>query len=336
MSRAAEAYKEKKRIRELLSAKKNGTITANAKKIEEKLQIGSEELPVKANERFNFSAPLHFAITRSKYFKTLENIITFEDLVEEIINNVDHGNLYQNASRTEPSKLACLIHKLFVSNITIENAKFLLNQYDSPYIRLAGVLYLRLGLDYGDLWDWLEPVLADYDLLYVDFEKQKQIKLGEIIEEILTSNLYNSMHLPRIPMDQMKKFASIISGADGKENYDAVRDRAKRNEPIRHLHIVGSRVDARFSKDNLFYSAIIKEISDYDQFLISYDHSNIVEKRGLGFIELRRSGYGDDDNDGGRRGGKDRREEFDFNKRKGNGNYNNDYEERDPKRYRRE
>ena len=113
MSRAAEAYKEKKRIRELLSAKKNGTVTANAKKIEEKLQIGSEELPVKANERFNFSAPLHFAITRSKYFKTLENIITFEDLVEEIINNVDHGNLYQNASRTEPSKLACLIHKLF-------------------------------------------------------------------------------------------------------------------------------------------------------------------------------------------------------------------------------
>ena len=71
-------------------------------------------------------------------------------------------------------------------------------------------------------------------------------------------------------------------------------------------------------------------------FLISYDHSNIVEKRGLGFIELRRSGYGDDDNDGGRRGGKDRREEFDFNKRKGNGNYNNDYEERDTKRYRRE
>ena len=188
MSRAAEAYKEKKRIRELLSAKKNGTITANAKKIEEKLQIGSEELPVKANERFNFSAPLHFAITRSKYFKTLENIITFEDLVEEIINNVDHGNLYQNASRTEPSKLACLIHKLFVSNITIENAKFLLNQYDSPYIRLAGVLYLRLGLDYGDLWDWLEPVLADYDLLYVDFEKQKQIKLGEIIEEISAAN----------------------------------------------------------------------------------------------------------------------------------------------------
>ena len=328
MSRAAGVYKEKKRIRELLASRNNGGNNSTKKKNEEKLQVGSDDLPVKVNEKLNFSAPLHFAICRSKYFKLLENIVTFEDIVEEIINNVDHGGLYENASKTEPSKLACIIHKLFVLNITIDNAKFLLNQYDSPYIRLVCSLYLRLGVECGELWEWLEPVLADYEVLYVNFEKKKEASLGSIVEELLTSNLYSNMHLPRIPMELMKKFSSIISGEDGKEAYDAVRERAKRNEPIRHLHTIGSIVDARYSKDNLFYSGVIDEICDCDQFLIAYDNSNIREKRGLGFIELRHSSNGRNTR------AREDREEFDFdsNKRKRSNNYN--YNDWDKKRHR--
>ena len=291
MSRAAEVYKQKKLIREQLAGRK-GTEggVAVSKKTKEQVQVGSEDLPVTANERFNFSATLHFAVTRSKYFKSLETIVSFEDLVEELINNVPHGGLFQNDSRTEPSNFSCLVHRLFVMNITIEKAKFLLNQYDSPYIRLAAALYLRMGLEFGDLWEWLEPVLADYELLYIDSEAKKQVSLGSVVEEMLTSNVYDSMHLPRIPMNTMKKFASLISGENDKEGYSEVRERAERNERIRDLHVVGSKVDARYSKDGLFYSGTIIELCDYDQLLVAFDDSNVREKRGLGFIELRLSG----------------------------------------------
>eukprot|EP00944_MAST-04C_sp_MAST-4C-sp1_P012953 g12953.t1 len=291
MSRAAEVYKQKKLIREQLAGRTGaeGGVTVS-KKAKEQVKVGSEDLPVTANERFNFSATLHFAVTRSKYFKSLQTIVSFEDLVEELIDNVKHGGLFQNVSRTEPSKFACLVHRLFVMNISIEKAKFLLNQYDSPYIRLAGALYLRMGLDFSDLWEWLEPVLADYEVLYIDCEAKKQVSLGSVVEEMLTSNLYDSMHLPRIPMNTMKKFASMISGENDKEGYSEVRERAKRNEPIRDLHVVGSKVDARYSKDGLFYSGTIVELCDYDQVLVAFDDTKIREKRGLGFIELRLSG----------------------------------------------
>ena len=164
--------------------------------------------------------------------------------------------------------------------------KTLLNHYDSPYIRLVGALYLRLGVHHSELWNWLKNVVADYEPVFVGYEKKKLLPLGELVESLLGSNSYRAMHLPRIPIEAMKKHLKLMEG------YAEVRNRAKRNEPIRHLHTPKSVVDSMYSKNNLWYKAEIEEEGEEGQFWVSYIDFNVQEQRGLGFLELRHSSGG--------------------------------------------
>lgn len=277
MSRSAEIHKQKRQalLQREGAAGSQGVVVEQA--------TGSVTLPVHLNQNYNFTAALKFSILRSKYYKSLEHVTSFDSLVEEVYNRVQHGGLYANRARTEPSELSCLIVKLFTSSVSAQQAQKMLANFDSPYLRLTMALYIRLGVDHDDFWKWLEPQLSDYEDIFLDCEKKATAPLGKVVQELVEGNSYCGLHLPRIPMKRMKENAELIERHD----YEALRARAERNEPIRDLHTPGSLVDSMYSKDRLWYEAEIIDYGDDEQVVVSYLAFDYQEQRSLAYLELR-------------------------------------------------
>jgi hypothetical protein len=274
MSRAAEIHRQKRQA--ILEKQGNAAV-------EEQIPTGHKTLPIQLNKQFNLSGSLHFKVSKSKFYKSIERNLDFNKTIDEIYNHVAHADLYSNEAKTEPSELTCILYKLLKMGVSSTQMKTLLNHYDSPYIRLAGALYLRLGVHHNELWNWLKNLVADYEPVFVGFQKQTLLPLGELTESLLGGNSYCAMHIPRIPIEAMKANLKLLEG------YEDTRNRAKRNEPIRHLHTPNSVVDSMYSKDNLWYKAEIEEEGDDGQFWVSYTEFDVQEQRGLGFLELRYS-----------------------------------------------
>lgn len=85
---------------------------------------------------FNLENVLRQNIVSSEYYeKTCELLDTWDDIVDEIYDNVEHVEPWMSGNARGASTAFCLLHRLFTLQLDAKQIRDLLNHADSPYIR---------------------------------------------------------------------------------------------------------------------------------------------------------------------------------------------------------
>jgi len=128
----------------------------------------------------NLNALLLENILQSSYFKNyLEEVTTFQELINEIYYNVQHLEPWERGTRKAigatgmcggvrgvggggiVSTAFCLLYKMFTLRATRKQLVSMINSRQSVYIRGMGFLFIRYSQPPSDLWSWFEPYLDD-------------------------------------------------------------------------------------------------------------------------------------------------------------------------------
>lgn len=150
-------------------------------------------------------------IVNSDYFKELYRIKTYEEVVDEIYEHVDHVEPWMTGNCRGPSTAFCLLYKLFTLNLDGKQVRGLLDHEDSPYIRAIGFLFLRYLADPKILWDWLEPYLQDEEE-FAPGSNGKMTTMGIYIRDLLLGQYYFDSLFPRIPVPVMRQLIAQLEG----------------------------------------------------------------------------------------------------------------------------
>eukprot|EP00955_Chlamydomonas_euryale_P036190 350372-Chlamydomonas_euryale.AAC.3 len=85
---------------------------------------------------FNVENVLRQNILSSQYFeRRCQSLVTWEQVVDEIYETVDHVEPWMSGNARGPSSAFCLLHRLFQLKLDANQIKGTLDHRDSPYIR---------------------------------------------------------------------------------------------------------------------------------------------------------------------------------------------------------
>merc|ERR1719201_3146739 len=140
----------------------------------------SEAVELTNLQHFNLGAQLRADILKSPYWKqTLATLESFEAVKEELFG-ATHVEPMESVS--VPSQFMCCLYKLFTIKLGRSQINELLESRDSVYIRCAGVLYLRFGVDPNTLAPWFKHLLLDDEELTAEMDKKRKQTFGEWVE----------------------------------------------------------------------------------------------------------------------------------------------------------
>jgi pre-mRNA-splicing factor 38B len=262
---------------------------AKSGEIDDKIQVDvghrKDSIHLTINSTYNFHHILWTHLHKSFYFRSLYKCKTFSSVIDKIYYDVDHCEpLVPSTRGVMASSCFTLVHKLQLMRLTEREMYTLLRHKDSPYIRVVGLLYLRIGTRANDLWRWFEPLLHDQE----EFRPTRDPKnppstISTFVQQLLTSNKYFDTTLPPIPIPAMKLYTKKI------REISKIAQREYENESIKHQFRPGMVIQAMYSEDYEWYDARIeKKISD-SLFLVTYlpeeEYGN-QEERSLGYLRL--------------------------------------------------
>ncbi|KAN0039157.1 hypothetical protein ACTA71_001351 [Dictyostelium dimigraforme] len=135
-------------------------------------------------------------IQSSLYFKNLYQKKTYHEVIDEIKRNVEILAPYIPNTKT-PSTAYCLLYKFFSIRLTVKQMTGLLGNYDSPYVRAIGALYLRYCHPPANLWDWYADYLDDQETIFTS--KTTEVTIQRFLLDLLKENKFAGTVLPRIP-----------------------------------------------------------------------------------------------------------------------------------------
>ncbi|KAJ3164144.1 PRP38 pre-mRNA processing factor 38 domain-containing protein B [Geranomyces variabilis] len=165
-------------------------------------------------DTMNLHNILYQNIIASQYFRSLYEIKTYHQVIDEIYNKEPFfkGN--------HASTAFCLLYKLWTLRLTVKQVQGLINHTDSPHIRALGFLYLRYVGKPADLWSWYEPYFDDDEEFQVESgPKPRMMTMGRFILDLLTESKWLGTILPRIPVpiarEIEKKLKDRAMGAGG-------------------------------------------------------------------------------------------------------------------------
>lgn len=158
---------------------------------------GVELVPSKT---FGLSPLLQTHIVESAHFKALVTLETFEQLVDEMHQFVEHITPYMASSNTIPSPLFCCLHRVFTMGIDSRQLRLLVENAENPYVRCCGFLFVRFGLPHDQLWPWLGEYVLDEEELRPAKDSEMFTTIGDFVEGLLSQDKYYSAVLPRLPM----------------------------------------------------------------------------------------------------------------------------------------
>eukprot|EP00397_Hematodinium_sp_SG-2012_P004132 GEMP01004143.1.p2 GENE.GEMP01004143.1~~GEMP01004143.1.p2 ORF type:complete len:594 (+),score=136.72 GEMP01004143.1:40-1821(+) len=169
-------------------------------------------LPMTNVTTFNMSTMVKDQLLASLYFKSLLGFapptrlssaqqtqtrppLIFQELVNEVYEKVEHVEPYTQHSATDPSTFLCVVFRFFTTGLTEVQLMKLLKHVDSPYLRLAGYLFVRFVLHPDWLLKYCEPLLFDKEVFQPHKDNTKhQVTVGEFVEETLqTGKLFELM-----------------------------------------------------------------------------------------------------------------------------------------------
>ncbi|KAI9228422.1 MAG: PRP38 family-domain-containing protein [Piptocephalis tieghemiana] len=146
-------------------------------------------------ETMNLNEVLHVNIIGSPYFNTLQEIDTFEALVDEM----DQKEPFLKG--TTASTAFCLLYRLHQLRPTARHIQTLVTHPDSSYLRGMGFLYLRYANHPKHLWDWYFDYMDDEDTVLVATHPKRVVwSIGKLCRELLTIPKWGGSMMPRIPV----------------------------------------------------------------------------------------------------------------------------------------
>jgi pre-mRNA-splicing factor 38B len=154
-------------------------------------------------ECMNLPQIIYKNILSSAYFKGLKSKNRYHEVVDEIFYHVKFGSPYTGE---HVSSLFCLLFKLFTLKLTENQLNGLLNHVDSPFIRIAGFLYIRFATNPKHFLSFFEGLFDNFTSEYLDdpeeveIEKGVTITIGKFCRSLLAEERYMGLLLPRIPV----------------------------------------------------------------------------------------------------------------------------------------
>lgn len=151
---------------------------------------------------FNCSPILKDQILGSSYFKSMLQLTTIDEIIEEIKNYADTLDVYNSGSSTSPSNFVCQVYRIF----TLPEAEDLsqlqvILENPTPIVRCAGFVYLRFVVPAAKLFEKFEEYLFDeMELKYQDAGRTVTTTIGDYVEGLLGKEKYFNRPLPRVPV----------------------------------------------------------------------------------------------------------------------------------------
>jgi len=188
-------------------------------------------LPMTNNTTFNMSSMLKDQVLASLYFKSLLGFapptrvtanqtlqtrppLSFQELLDILYQKVEAVEPYTQHSATDPSTFLCILYRFFTTGLTENQLLTLLKHPDSPYIRIAGYLFVRFVLHADWLLKYCEPLLYDDELFqpHKDSTRQ-QLTVGDFVEETLQSGKLFEISMPRLGGAKQSQLVKFIAKA---------------------------------------------------------------------------------------------------------------------------
>ena len=213
-------------------------------------------LPVHGNEKtMNLNSLILTNIQQSNYFRnTLYSIKTFNELIDEIWENVKHCEPWERASRkVSPSNSEsiyynclplfqvgnqtgmcgsvrgvgaggiistafCCLYKLLTLRPTRKQLMSMIKYKDAPFIRAIGLLYVRYTQPPDQLWTWFSKFLSDGEEFcpasVAGSSAGRRITIGQMCRQMLTKQDWFSALFPRIPVPIQKEIQTNLQQYD--------------------------------------------------------------------------------------------------------------------------
>lgn len=173
--------------------------------------IFSDELPMANPKTFGFPDLFRTHIVDSVHFKTLATLETFDQVVDEIVQFAESIEPYMPNSAIVPTPLFACLYRLFTMGLSQASLVRLLDAETSPYVRCAGLLFIRFGLPPEQLWPWLEEYVLDEEELKPTKESEFVTSVGEFVEGLLSQDRYYSIVLPRLPVSAKRQLEAKLA-----------------------------------------------------------------------------------------------------------------------------
>jgi pre-mRNA-splicing factor 38B len=175
---------------------------------------------------YGFPPLLQSHIVESAHFKTVMAMETFEQVVDELFQYADGVEPYAMANLQAPSCLFVCVYRLFAMGLEVVQLRQLLENNDSPFVRCAGVLYVRYGLAAEQLWPWLGEYVLDQEEFPPGQEYEWGSTVGECVEMLMSQDSYYKTVLPRLPVTVKRQLENKLS------QVSQYRKRAQANQEI--------------------------------------------------------------------------------------------------------
>lgn len=206
----------------------------------------SPRIPQVCNEAYNLNPILRENILASEYFKTLAEISTFDELVDEIYNKVTYATPFIPNTRS-PSSCFCLLYRCFQMRLTYKQLATMLDHADSPYIPAVGLLYVRYVVDPKEAWGFYNPKVRD-ETEFDPGATGKKKTISQFVNDLIEDLHYHDTILPRIP---------VLVQRQMQENILRLEYERKEHAEKRRFIKVGMKVQAKFYEDEETYEAEI-------------------------------------------------------------------------------
>jgi pre-mRNA-splicing factor 38B len=162
-------------------------------------------------------------IVQSTYYKNyLNEVTTFQQIVDEVYYNVAHLEPWERGTRKTQgmtgmcggvrgvgaggviSTAYCLLYKIFTMRITRKQLVSMINSSQSVYLRGLGFMYIRYTQPPPDLWAWMESYLDDDEEIDPRSGGGDKMPVSQMVRQMLTKLDWYGTLFPRIPVPIQK------------------------------------------------------------------------------------------------------------------------------------
>eukprot|EP01066_Platyproteum_vivax_P011191 Platyproteum_vivax@DN5076_c0_g1_i1.p1 len=235
-----------KRVAQLLSARPT-TSMSNPSELVEMTNM----------ESFNLNPLLKQAIIKSDYFRSLFAMKAIYQVTDELQQFCQHAEPYTTGSNSRtPSTLYCCLFKMFQLKVTVSTMSSLLENFESPYIRCTGFLYLRYAHPPEKLWDWFEPYFLDDEQFSPGADKQRLVTVGEWVESLITEDKYFNTVLPRLPTKVKQAYGARLM------TLSEYRKRKETNKQLVAEGVLGPGTEVDACSQGDWLEGLVKEVMD--------------------------------------------------------------------------
>ncbi|KAF9166638.1 PRP38 pre-mRNA processing factor 38 domain-containing protein B [Actinomortierella ambigua] len=182
----------------------------------------SNVLQTHGNERtMNLNSVIYQNIVTSPYLKTLVEMTSYQEVLNEAIRNVRSMEPFLKG--TTPSTAWVLMYKFWTLPLTVRQIEAMIDHPTSVYVRGIAFLYLRFVCKPDQLWDWFGDYLEDdTEIMLQGGHKSMTSTIGKMCFMLMKDQKFLGQMLPRIPVlimrdleGKLEPYASLARGSGG-------------------------------------------------------------------------------------------------------------------------